>query len=110
MSEKPFDAVQEPERTDHRAMAAPAAPRPRVAPGRSRSAINGALDYLDSSNFPVSNFDFVQIPHHGSHHNVGPTLLNRMLGPKLAEDKKARMAFVSASKNAPNSPWKKSVR
>ena len=71
------------------------------------SALNGALDNVESNNFPVSNFDFVQIPHHGSHHNVGPTLLNRMLGPKLAEDKKTRTAFVSASKDAPKHPSKK---
>ena len=70
-------------------------------------ALNGVLDYLDLQGFPVSNFKFLQIPHHGSHHNVGPTLLNRLLGPKLSEDKKTRTAFVSASKNATKHPSKK---
>jgi beta-lactamase superfamily II metal-dependent hydrolase len=70
-------------------------------------ALNGALNYLDSKNFPVSNFKFVQIPHHGSEHNVGPTLLNRMLGPKLAQDQKTRTAFVSVAKEAPKHPSKK---
>ena len=70
-------------------------------------ALNGALDYLDSKNFSALRFKFVQIPHHGSHHNVGPTLLHRILGPKLAEDKKTRTAFVSASNDAPKHPSKK---
>ena len=70
-------------------------------------ALNAALDYLDAKGFSVSNFNFVQIPHHGSEHNVGPTLLNRMLGPKLAEEKKTRSAFVSAAKEAPKHPNKK---
>jgi beta-lactamase superfamily II metal-dependent hydrolase len=70
-------------------------------------ALNGALDYLDSRNFPVSNFTFVQVPHHGSEHNVGPTLLNRMLGPKLPNEQRTRTAYVSAAKEAPKHPNKK---
>jgi beta-lactamase superfamily II metal-dependent hydrolase len=70
-------------------------------------ALNGALDYLDANNFSVENFKFVQVPHHGSEHNVGPTLLNRMLGPKLTNDEKTRTAFVSAAKEAPKHPSKK---
>ncbi len=70
-------------------------------------ALNGALDYLDGHNFSVSNFKFVQIPHHGSEHNVGPTLLDRMLGPKLTADQKTRTAFVSVAKEAPKHPSKK---
>jgi len=30
--------------------------------------------------FPMQQFTFVQIPHHGSRRNVGPTVLNRLLG------------------------------
>lgn len=63
-------------------------------------ALNGALDYLDSRNFSVSNFKFVQVPHHGSEHNVGPMLLNRMLGPKLPNEQRTRTAYVSADGNA----------
>lgn len=69
-------------------------------------AINSALDNLDA-NFSLGNFKFVQIPHHGSQHNVGPTVLNRLLGPKNAATKIKRMAFVSASKDAPKHPSKK---
>lgn len=70
-------------------------------------ALNGALDHLDSRNFPVSSFKFIQVPHHGSEHNVGPTLLNRMLGPKLPTEQATRMAYVSAAKEAPKHPNKK---
>jgi hypothetical protein len=70
-------------------------------------ALNLALDYLQANGFPLTNFTFVQIPHHGSEHNVGPTLLNRLLGPKLKTDTKTRTAFVSAAKEAPKHPNKK---
>jgi len=70
-------------------------------------ALNQALDYLTAKGFPLSNFNFVQIPHHGSEHNVGPTLLDRMLGPKLKVDAKTKTAFVSAAKEAPKHPNKK---
>jgi beta-lactamase superfamily II metal-dependent hydrolase len=78
-----------------------------LAADSGEPALNRALDYLDAKGFSVANFKFVQIPHHGSEHNVGPTLLNRMLGPKLKEDANTRTAFVSAAKEAPKHPNKK---
>jgi len=35
-------------------------------------AIIGALDWLDTFRFNTSRFKFVQIPHHGSEHNILP--------------------------------------
>jgi beta-lactamase superfamily II metal-dependent hydrolase len=45
-------------------------------------AINGALDVLESEGFTAGELNFAQIPHHGSRHNVSPSLLDRLLGPK----------------------------
>ena len=46
--------------------------------------LNDAADVYESSYGPVSQapLSFIQAPHHGSHHNVGPSVLDRWLGPK----------------------------
>jgi beta-lactamase superfamily II metal-dependent hydrolase len=48
---------------------------------------------------------FVQVPHHGSRRNVGPTVLDRMLGPKGQEANKS--AFISCAEKAEKHPAKK---
>ncbi len=71
-------------------------------------ALTLASDILDNSKIDHSKIPFIQIPHHGSQRNVGPTILNRLVGPKLKEDKQIKTAFVSASKDgAPKHPAKK---
>ena len=50
---------------------------------------------LSGSRF--KQFRFVQIPHHGSRRNVGPSVLTRLLGEKQLESDASRFsAFVSA--------------
>lgn len=71
-------------------------------------ALTAVADLFDSQGLNFSRLNFMQIPHHGSRRNVGPTILNRLLGAKRAEDRKLRTAFVSVSKNgAPKHPAKK---
>ncbi|SFI50798.1 ComEC/Rec2 family competence protein [Methylobacterium brachiatum] len=64
------------------------------------AGINGltwAADAADALGLPLRRFRFVQIPHHGSRRNVGPDILDRLLGPKLAEGSAPRFsAYVSA--------------
>lgn len=61
------------------------------------NALTWAADYADSQQLVLQNFSFVQIPHHGSRRNVGPTILNRLLGPiKPAGSATTFAAFVSA--------------
>jgi beta-lactamase superfamily II metal-dependent hydrolase len=67
-------------------------------------ALIGALDWLDQTNFSTSNFKFVQIPHHGSEHNISPAVLNRWLGPPQISDVQTRTAFVSSARKAPKHP------
>ena len=65
-------------------------------------------DYLDSIGFDCSKIRFVQVPHHGSQRNVGPTILNRLLGPKLQAEANLRTGFVSVAKcDDPKHPSKK---
>ncbi len=69
-------------------------------------ALEIAADRLQADGFKAGQLSFVQIPHHGSRRNVGPTILDRLLGPKGQES--AGTAFVSAApKAAPKHPAKK---
>lgn len=56
-----------------------------------------AANNADTLGLPLRRFSFVQIPHHGSRRNVGPAILDRLLGPRLAEGSAPRFsAYVSA--------------
>lgn len=53
------------------------------------------------------DFRLVQVPHHGSRRNVGPSVLDRILGPKRQEDDTFASGIVSAAKEgAPKHPAK----
>lgn len=71
-------------------------------------ALEMALDYLEADGFDPSQLGFVQVPHHGSQRNVGPAVLDRLLGPRRSTDESTRSAFASvAKKGAPKHPAKK---
>lgn len=64
-----------------------------------------ALGALATYQIDVDSLTHIQVPHHGSRRNVGPTLLNSLLGPKLSLDARKRIAFVSACPDgAPKHP------
>ncbi len=67
-------------------------------------ALTAAADRLDAERFDYNSIRFLQVPHHGSRRNLGPTILNRLVGPRLLSDQKLRTGFVSASKDAPKHP------
>jgi beta-lactamase superfamily II metal-dependent hydrolase len=50
---------------------------------------------------------FIQIPHHGSKHNIGPTILDNIIGLTLGEEKKLKTAFVSVARDDKKHPSKK---
>lgn len=64
------------------------------------AGLNGlrwAADAADALGLPLGQFAFVQVPHHGSRRNVGPTILTRLLGAIQPEGTAPRFsAFVSA--------------
>ena len=68
-------------------------------------ALTLAADVLSYVDFDFDSIKFIQVPHHGSRRNVGPTVLNRFLGAVKSEDRKLRTAYVSASRDgAPKHP------
>jgi beta-lactamase superfamily II metal-dependent hydrolase len=70
-------------------------------------ALNLAANWADRSGFPLQQFNFVQVHHHGSRRNVGPTVLNRLLGPIQQQGTPSRFtAFVSAPKDDDSHPRK----
>ncbi|NTU46337.1 MBL fold metallo-hydrolase [Candidatus Roizmanbacteria bacterium] len=63
-----------------------------------KTALHLAADYADSLGIPLTDLNFMDVPHHGSKHNISSKVLQRM---------KAPIAYVSASKEAPKHPAKK---
>lgn len=68
-------------------------------------ALTRAADIADSLGIDLPSSRFVQVPHHGSRRNVGPTILTRLLGPKGQEQNKT--AYVSCAKDDAKHPSKK---
>jgi beta-lactamase superfamily II metal-dependent hydrolase len=71
-------------------------------------ALTHAANYLEFFNINIpSSISFIQVPHHGSRHNVGPTILNRLLGPRpLVPSIPTKTAFVSAGATSSTHPRK----
>lgn len=62
-------------------------------------ALTRAANYADSKGIDLGTLYFLQVPHHGSKRNVGPTVLNRI---------RAGTAYISAAPDgAPKHPAKK---
>ena len=71
-------------------------------------ALTTAADYALLHGISLGGITFAQVPHHGSRHNVGKTILNRIFGTPRPADDPNWTAFVSASKDgAPKHPHKK---
>lgn len=71
-------------------------------------SLNEAADYAALAGVALPGLRFMQIPHHGSRHNVSPSLLNRWIGaPVQSGQKRDLTAYASAAKNDPNHPRKK---
>lgn len=72
-------------------------------------AITNAANYTDSKNFDLkTNVKYIHIPHHGSKRNIGPSILNRIIGPILPKDQKVgKTAFISAAPDHPKHPSKR---
>ena len=66
-----------------------------------------AASFAEACGLVLRNFALVQVPHHGSRRNVGPTILNRLIGPVVSEGKVPHFtAVVSAPKDDSEHPRK----
>jgi hypothetical protein len=70
------------------------------------AGVNGltwACNYAQLNGIDLSNLQLVQVPHHGSRSNVTPSVLDRLLGPRLPRGAaQKRFAVVSAPKDDEN--------
>ena len=73
-------------------------------------ALGEAADYAEVHGCPLPGIDFVQVPHHGSRHNVSPSSLDRWLGPRLPDGgSRGTIAYASVAKATKTHPRKKVV-
>jgi beta-lactamase superfamily II metal-dependent hydrolase len=71
------------------------------------NALGASADYADANLMALRQFSFVQIPHHGSRSNVGPSILDRIVGarkPPFSEP--TFSAFASAPRDDEHHPRK----
>jgi beta-lactamase superfamily II metal-dependent hydrolase len=71
--------------------------------------LTGAAACAATLGFDPATANALQVPHHGSKHNVGPAILNLLVGPKRKDEQCTKTAVVSASKDSPKHPSKKVV-
>ncbi|OIJ63170.1 ComEC/Rec2 family competence protein [Streptomyces mangrovisoli] len=64
-------------------------------------ALTHVADALEDIGFAPGDLDLVQVPHHGSRRNVGPTILDRLLGP-MENGVTRGIACVSAPRKNPD--------
>jgi beta-lactamase superfamily II metal-dependent hydrolase len=63
--------------------------------------LSGAADAIDQYGLAAAGgYDLIQIPHHGSRRNVGPTVLNRLAGGIGLRPRESWLAFACVSANA----------
>jgi hypothetical protein len=79
-----------------------------------RATLGEAADYAPIAGLSLPGIDRVQIPHHGSRHNVSTELLDRWLGERLAskpaEGQETFTAIASAAKEDDDHPRRSVVR
>jgi hypothetical protein len=78
-----------------------------------RSALDEAADYAPYVGLTLPGIDRIQVPHHGSRHNVSTEILDRWLGPRLVSQPEGGNTFtaiVSAAKMDEDHPRKSVIR
>lgn len=61
-------------------------------------ALTAAVNYSESKQLPLTDLRFFHVPHHGSKHNLGSSLLKRI---------KSTSAIISSAANCPDHPSKR---
>lgn len=79
-----------------------------------RRALSEAADYAPLAGLALPGIDRIQVPHHGSRHNVSTEILDRWLGQRLRarpeSGKETSTALISASKRDKDHPRRSVVR
>src|SRR5207245_9331952 len=74
-------------------------------------ALTNAADFAQGLGVDLKTVTRLQAPHHGSKRNLGPKILDRIVGPKLQDQAQmTKIAIVSAAPDgAPKHPSKRVV-
>lgn len=73
-------------------------------------SLHEAADYAELIGHRLPGVRFIQVPHHGSRHNVNPSSLNRWVGDPVGQgETRGTSAHVSAGKESETHPRKKVV-
>ena len=73
-------------------------------------ALEEAADYAEWLGHDLPGLSFVQVPHHGSRHNVSPYILDRWIGARLPLGANGNTtAFASVAKESTTHPRRKVV-
>ena len=79
-----------------------------------RAALSEAADYAPYVGLTLPGIDRIQVPHHGSRHNVSTELLDRWLGSRLSKMPESGQekfsAIISAAKKDKDHPRKAVIR
>lgn len=73
-------------------------------------ALGEAADYAEACGCALPGIKYIQVPHHGSRHNVSPSSLDRWLGRCLPDGgSRGTVAYASVAKGTETHPRKKVV-
>ena len=73
-------------------------------------ALEEAADYAEWTGHDLPGLRFIQVPHHGSRHNVSPYILDRWIGTRLGRgESRNTSAFASVAKKSTSHPRRKVV-
>lgn len=69
-------------------------------------ALHRSANYVESLGHTLTTTNFIQVPHHGSRHNVSTSSLDRVVGQRVAQGNRSKIAFISAGKESTTHPRK----
>jgi beta-lactamase superfamily II metal-dependent hydrolase len=72
-------------------------------------SLHEAADYAVQIGAALPGLNFMQVPHHGSRHNVSPSALDRWVGARSALPMQNTIAFASVAKECDTHPRRKVV-
>jgi beta-lactamase superfamily II metal-dependent hydrolase len=75
-----------------------------------RAALMEAIEYAPLEGIIFPGIDRIQVPHHGSRHNVSSEILDNLIGPKLQTRQENFTAIISAAKDDKDHPRKAVIR
>ena len=64
---------------------------------------NDAFNYACNCNINIDNYNVIQLPHHGSRHNITPAIMDKLFGAKYTKEK-STIALLTAPSESVDHP------